>query len=185
MTGEKVPKAVEGASERERCYSCSIGMNNVIRARVAEIPSDFLKQVRSEGRDALGQQVKRVIAEGGEPCRDVLRRATKGEELILASFSPFEKPGPYHEYGPIFVLANETAEDIDRQIVPAGADGNYLQQRFAIRAYSENEEILDAALVEPAEAQETVDRFLARNDTAFLHVRFPSYGCFACRLDRP
>ena len=160
-------------------------MNNAIHARIAEIPSDFLKQVRTEGRDALGQQVKRVIAEGGEPCRDVLRRATKGEELILASFSPFEKPGPYHEYGPIFVLANESAEGVDRGEVPAGADGNYLQQRFAIRAYSENEEILDAALVEPGEAQETVDRFFARTDTAFLHVRFPSYGCFACRLDRP
>ncbi|HEY2324567.1 MAG TPA: DUF1203 domain-containing protein [Thermoanaerobaculia bacterium] len=160
-------------------------MNNVIRARVASIPSDFLKQVRTEGRDALGQQVKRVIAEGGEPCRDVLRRATKGEELILASFSPFEKPGPYHEYGPVFVLANDSAEGVERDAVPAGEDGNYLQQRFAIRAYSENEEILDAALVEPAAAQEMVDRFFARTDTAFLHVRFPSYGCFACRLDRP
>lgn len=160
-------------------------MNNAIRARVAAIPSDFLKQVRTDGRDALGQQVKRVIAEGGEPCRDVLRRAEKGEELILASFSPFEKPGPYHEYGPIFVLANESAEDVDRGAVRAGDDGNYLQQRFAIRAYSENEEIVDAALVEPSEAQKTVDRFFARADTAFLHVRFPSYGCFACRLDRP
>ena len=160
-------------------------MNNAIHARVAAIPSDFLKQVRTEGRDALGQQVKRVIAEGGEPCRDVLRRAAKGEELILASFSPFEKPGPYHEYGPVFVLANESAEAVDRAKVPAGGDGNYLQQRFAIRAYSQNEEILDAALVEPVEAQETVDRFFGRADTAFLHVRFPSYGCFACRLDRP
>lgn len=160
-------------------------MNNVIRARVAAIPSEYLNQVRTEGRDALGQQVKRVVAEGGEPCRDVLRRAEKGEELILASFSPFEKPGPYHEYGPIFVLANESTEAIDRGQVPAGNDGNYLQQRFAIRAYSENEEIVDAALVEPGDAQETVDRFFARADTAFLHVRFPSYGCFACRLDRP
>jgi hypothetical protein len=159
-------------------------MNNVIRARIAAIPPDFLKQVRSEGRDALGQEVKRVVAEGGEPCRDVLRRAAKGEELILASFSPFQKPGPYHEYGPIFVLANGSPEEVKRDAVPAGDRGDYLQQRFAIRAYSENEEILDAALVEPAQAQETVDRFFARADTAFLHVRFPSYGCFACRLDR-
>jgi len=159
-------------------------MNNAIRARVAEIPPDFLKQVRTEGRDALGQHVKRVIAEGGEPCRDVLRRANKGEELILASFSPFAKPGPFHEYGPVFVLANESAEAVERDVVPAGEDGNYLQQRFAIRAYSENEEIIDAALVEPSDAQATVDRFFARADTSFLHVRFPSYGCFACRLDR-
>jgi hypothetical protein len=159
-------------------------MNDLIRARVAAIPPDFLKQVRSTDRDALGQQVKRVVAAGGEPCRDVLRRARKGEELILASFSPFQKPGPYHEYGPVFVLANESAEEVSRDAVPAGTEGDYLQQRFAIRAYSEDEEILDAALVEPTQAQETVDRFFARADTAFLHVRFPSYGCFACRLDR-
>src|SRR6478609_2043330 len=127
-------------------------MNDVIRARVAEIPPDFLKQVRSEDRDALGQQVKRVVAEGGEPCRDVLRRARPGEELILASFSPFTKPGPYREFGPVFLLAHDSGEAVNRDEVPAGADGDYLQARFAIRAYSQNEEIVDAALVEPAAA---------------------------------
>ena len=159
-------------------------MNNVIRARVAAIPPEFLNRVRTEGVDALGQQVKRVVAEGGEPCRDVLRRARKGEELILASFSPFTKPGPYREFGPVFLLANPSEEAVNREEVPAGADGNYLQARFAIRAYSENEEIVDAALVEPENAQATVEQFFARPDTSFLHVRFPAYGCFACRLDR-
>jgi Protein of unknown function (DUF1203) len=24
----------------------------------------------------------------------------------------------------------------------------------------------------------------ARPEVAFLHVRFPAYGCFACRIDR-
>ncbi len=65
-----------------------------------------------------------------------------------------------------------------------GSPGNYLQARFAIRAYSAYEEIVDADLVEAEDAQVVVDRFFARPDTAFLHVRFPSYGCFACRLDR-
>ncbi len=54
-----------------------------------------------------------------------------------------------------------------------------------IRTYSDAEEIIDAALVTAAEAQTTIDRFFDRPDAAFLHVRFPAYGCFACRLDRP
>ena len=156
-----------------------------IRARIAPIPEEFLKQVRVEGRDALGQQVKRLRASGGEPCRDVLRRAKPGEELILASFSPFSKPGPFHEFGPIYVLANDSGERIDRDVIETGSGENYLRSRFAIRAYSTAEEIIDAELVEAGDAQETIERFFARPETAFIHVRFPTYGCFACRLDRP
>jgi len=62
---------------------------------MAPIPAHFLQSVRTEGIDDLGQPAKHVVATGGEPCRDVLRRAAPGEPLILASFSPFSKPGPY------------------------------------------------------------------------------------------
>jgi len=157
---------------------------NFLRARVAPIPTAFLTQIRTTSRDDLGQQVKRVRAVGGEPCRDVLRRAHPGEELILASFSPFEKPGPYKEYGPVFVLANDSGEVVEREALEVGSERNYLRSQFAIRAYSRDEEIVDAALVEAITAQAVVAELLARPDTAFLHVRFPAYGCFACRLDR-
>lgn len=157
---------------------------NLIRAQIAPLPAAFLKRVRREGLDDLGQPVKRVRASGGEPCRDVLRRAREGEELILASFSPFEKQGPYKEYGPVFVLAQESSEAVSRDALQAGSESDYLRGRFAIRAYSSNEEIVDAALVEAADAQRVVEELFDREDTAFLHVRFPTYGCFACRLDR-
>ena len=157
---------------------------NVISARVAPIRRSFLVRVRTEGRDDLGQQVKRVIARGGEPCRDVLRRAQPGEELILASYSPFANPGPYKEYGPIFVLAEESSEPIRHDALQAGSESNYLRAQFAIRAYSNQEEIIDAVLVDARSGQSVVDNFFARTDVAFLHVRFPTYGCFACRFDR-
>lgn len=154
--------------------------------RIAAIPDRFLARVRSQDLDDLGQPVKRVVAEGGEPCRDVLRRARPGEELILASFTPFTQPGPYHEYGPIFVLANGSDEPVRRdsleQVLGTGAD--YLKERFVVRAYSAAEEISDAALIASEEFSRTVERFLAASETAFLHVRFPAYGCFACRIDR-
>lgn len=155
-----------------------------IRARVAPLSAAFLTRVRNEGLDDLGQPVRYVTAAGGEPCRDVLRRARPGEELILASHSPFSKPGPYREFGPIFVLAKESGEEVRRDGLQAGSETDYLRGQFVIRAYSAEESIVDAALVDAAGAQDVVERFFARGDVAFLHARFPAYGCFACRLDR-
>lgn len=152
---------------------------------IAPIPHSFLNRVRREGIDDLGQPVKRRVAEGGEPCRDVLRRAKAGEELILASFTPFSKPGPYKEYGPIFVLAHAAGEPVRRDALPpAGSPADYLREQFVIRAYSAEEEIIDAVMVSAPALEETVDRFFQSPGTAFLHVRFPTYGCFAMRIDR-
>src|ERR1700737_2877453 len=115
---------------------------------IAPIPLSFLNRVRSEWIDDLGQPVKRLVAKGGEPCRDVLRRAQPGEPLILASFTPFTKPGPYKEYGPIFVLAHASDERIRRDTLPpAGSPTDYLKEQFVVRAYSDAEEIIDAALI--------------------------------------
>ena len=152
---------------------------------VAPIPTAFLNRVRLEGLDDLGQPVKRVTAQGGEPCRDVLRRARPGEKLILASFTPFTKPGPYHEYGPVFVLEEESAEQVVRDRLPTFGTANaYLREQFVIRAYSNDEEIVDVALITAADFDATIDRFFQSDDIAFLHVRYPTYGCFSCRIDR-
>jgi hypothetical protein len=152
---------------------------------IAPIPTAFLNRVRLEGLDDLSQPVKRVEAQGGEPCRDVLRRAQPGEQLILASFTPFTKPGPYHEYGPVFVLAEDSGEQVLRVGLPAaGSPSDYLREQFAVRAYSEGEEIVDAALIEARDFDATIERFFRSDDVAFLHVRYPAYGCFSCRIDR-
>ncbi len=152
---------------------------------IAPIPTAFLNRVRREGLDDLGQPVKRVDAQGGEPCRDVLRRALPGEKLILASFTPFTKPGPYHEYGPVFVLAEESGEQVRREGLPAaGLPNDYLRDQFVVRAYSDAEEIVDAALINARNFETTIERFFRSDDVAFLHVRYPAYGCFSCRVDR-
>lgn len=151
---------------------------------ITSLPADFLRRVRVLQRDDQHQPVRLLRAEGGEPCRDVLRRARPGEPLILASFSPFTVAGPYKEYGPIFVLAEESGEEVRRDVLPVDGAEPYLRSQFVIRAYSEREEIRDAALVTPATASVTIERFLAAPETAFLHVRFPTYGCFALRIDR-
>lgn len=157
-----------------------------MQIRIAEIPPMFLDLARSRGLDDQGQPVRRLTAQGGEPCRDALRRARAGEELILASFSPFVLPGPYREFGPVFLLARPSAETIARDELPLanGSPEGYLQARFVLRAYSKEESILGAELVTAEESEATLERFLARPDVAFVHARFPTYGCFACRIDR-
>ncbi len=156
-----------------------------LRITVAPIPTAFLDRVRLEGLDDQGQSVKRVEANGGEPCRDVLRRARPGELLILASFTPFSKPGPYKEYGPIFVLAEDGSETVRRNALPpTGSETDYLRDQFVIRAYSEAEEIVDAELTKAKDIASVIERFFDSPGIAFLHVRFPTYGCFACRIDR-
>lgn len=149
--------------------------------QIAPIPHSFLDRARNEGLDDLGQPVRRLVAEGGEPCRDVLRRARPGEELILASFSPFTAAGPYHEYGPVYILANPSEEQIARDGFPR--DG-YFRERLVLRAYSHEESIVDAAMITADEAEETAARFLSQENVAFVHARFPVYGCFAVRVER-
>ena len=151
--------------------------------RIAPIPQDFLDRVRTRGIDDLGQPVRRMVSvDGGEPCRDALRRAQPGEEIILASFSPFTVVGPYCEFGPVYVFAQPQDDGVARDCLPQATD--YLDERFAVRAYDHGENIADAALVTRDEAEVQVQRFLADEAVAFVHARFPTHGCFALRVDR-
>ncbi len=53
-----------------------------------------------------------------------------------------------------------------------------------LRSTEGGEEIVDAELIAAADANDVAERFLARPDVAFVHARFPVYGCFACRVQR-
>ncbi|HWS72516.1 MAG TPA: DUF1203 domain-containing protein [Thermoanaerobaculia bacterium] len=152
-----------------------------MKINILPLPQSFLDRVRNEGLDDQGQPVKRSIAIGGEPCRDVLRRALPGEEIILASYSPYAQSGPYKEFGPVFVLANPGDDAIPRDELPLG---DYFRDRFVLRAYDRSESIHDAVMVTGDEAPEVIERFLASNDVAFVQARFPVRGCFACKIER-
>src|SRR5688572_25692124 len=87
--------------------------------QIVPLPIEFLHRVRERGLDDQNQSVRRFYSvQGGEPCRDVLRRARPGEEVILASFCPFAKSGPFKEFGPIYILANPSTEPVVRDALP-------------------------------------------------------------------
>lgn len=157
--------------------------------KIVPIESAFLEKARSEKIDALGQPVEELFsATGGEPCRDVLRRAKPGEQLFLLSYSPFSQVGPYHEYGPIYILAQESPEQVAvdySQLPLAGmSDSDYLQKQLVLRAYNYQEHMVEAELVTATEAKSVVERLLENPEVSFLQARFPAAGCFACRIER-
>lgn len=151
------------------------------------LPQDFLNRVRERGLDDQLQPVRRYVStEGGEPCRDVMRFARPGEEVILASFCPYTQAGPYKEFGPVYVLASPSEEEVQRNRLPlpAGQVETFLGERFALRAYDHSESIIDGELANAADAEAIVARFLKRPEVAFVQARFPTHGCFACRIER-
>ena len=134
---------------------------------------------------ALGNSLCSARNNSATLCRDVLRRALPGEKLILASDCPFTKPGPYKEYGPIFVLAqpSETPPDLKTLPLPTGKDTDYLADIFVLRAYNEEESIVDAQLANPDTANGILDQFLSDPVVKFVLVRFAAYGCYAFRIE--
>lgn len=151
---------------------------------IRPIRPDFLAQVRDAGIDDLGQPVERLLASGGEPCRDAFRRARPGEALILASYCPFEQTGPYREYGPVFVLAQGEPPPPPR-VLPVSGEQPYLGERFVLRAYSAEERIAGAVLSTPDSAEADLESLFAAHAPAFVLARFPTYGCYALRIDGP
>jgi hypothetical protein len=151
--------------------------------RIVPIRNDFAARARELGLDDQGLRVEHHSAAGGEPCRDVLRRARPGEALILASYSPFVRPGPYKEFGPVFILANDATDTAELTRLPVEGVAPYFTQPFALRAYCRDERIIDAVITPVAEAQEHLRRLLALPRTAFVHARFGAYGCYACRIE--
>jgi hypothetical protein len=152
--------------------------------RITPIKSAFLDRARRDGLDDQGQAVERQFAAGGEPCRDVLRGALPGEEIILASYCPFALAGPYREYGPVFILAEASAAPVDCFSLPTGAAAAYFGATFVLRAYSKDERIVDAALSSPQQAEQQLRQFFLRDEINFVLARFAAYGCYGCRVER-
>lgn len=152
--------------------------------KILPVRDDFLARARSEGIDDLGQPVERMLATGGEPCRDSFRRAEAGEALILASYCPFQHAGPYREYGPVFILAQGDASVTPPARLPLDGVQPYLGSSFALRAYSRSERIVGAVLSTPREAAEHLQRLFEDSGTDFVLARFAAYGCYALRIER-
>lgn len=140
----------------------------------------FVARLRATRRDDFGREVDVIIAEGGEPMRDQLRRASPGERMFLCSYQAVPLPSPFAEIGPVYVSADAPPPAAFTDELPPG----YFNRTFAVRAYDAQDRIVESKLVEPSAAAATFREMLARPNAAYLHARFGGHGCFAALIQR-
>ena len=115
----------------------------------------------------------------GFPCRQCLRDAEVGDEMILVSHDPFTASSPYRSASPIFLHrspCNVTAE--------AGLPAQLTRRRLSVRAFDTSEMMLDAALVDGGDLATAIEHLLDNRDVDHLHIHNEPRGCFAARVER-
>lgn len=114
------------------------------------------------------------------PCRQCLRDAAPGEELVLVSHDPFDTDSPYRCASPIY-LHREPCGAPD---VVGGIPRQQLRRTLAVRAFDAEAMMLDAAIVEGVDLDATARRMLADATIDHLQVHNATRGCWAVRIDR-
>lgn len=131
---------------------------------------------------AASPQAPTYVADAhpGYPCRQCLRDADVGDELVLVSYDPFVVDSPYRSASPIFLhrAPCEPPEDL-------GALPRQLTARMlSVRAFDSGAMMIDAAVVEGSELDATLERLLAEPGCDHVHVHNAGRGCWATRVDR-
>ncbi len=115
----------------------------------------------------------------GYPCRHCLRFARPGEHVVLFSYGAIPAGHPYSESGPIFVHA----EPCERYSATHEYPADFRNGR-AFRAYNANYDMIDAELVNGNEPEAVVEKLLQNPETAFVHARSVTRGCYTFGVER-
>ena len=145
-------------------------------------PAPFEKLFDLDDAELAARGMRRMRSDQavGYPCRISLEDAPVGEEVLLLTFAHQDGDSPYRASGPIFVRRGRSRAARIEDALPT-----YLTLRpLSVRAYDAADEMVDAEVVNGAEAEPLIQRYLARPEIAYLHVHFARRGCFACRVDR-
>jgi Protein of unknown function (DUF1203) len=126
-----------------------------------------------------GAQRVRVRERPSAPCRITLDDAEVGEEVLLLGYEHQSAATPYRQQGPIFV--RNTAERFDALGVIAPA---LAIRPLSLRGYDRDGIMVEADLVEGAEAPALIARFFGNEQVAYIHAHYARRGCFAARIDR-
>ena len=125
---------------------------------------------------------QRYVADSkpGYPCRQCLRDADVGDELILVSHDPFTIDSPYRSASPIFLHLEpcggpERADDLPVQLTG---------RQLSVRAFDAGAMMIDAAVIDGADLQPTIERFFATTEAADIHVHNAVRGCWAVTIER-
>ena len=129
---------------------------------------------------ALGARRTTADAAVGFPCRVSLADADVGDELLLLPFEHLGTGSPYRASGPVFVRRGAR-----RAVLPAGEIPPYVTRRLmSVRAYDADDMMVQADVCEGADVRAAIERLLADDGVAFIHLHNARRGCFSCRVER-
>lgn len=121
-----------------------------------------------------------VDSKPGFPCRITLEDAEPGETVLLLNHEHHAEDTPYRARHAIFVRESAVAPArVEGALPPALAS-----RLLAIRAYDADGMMIDAEVIEGAEAAPLIERFLDNPKAVYLHAHNARRGCFAARIDR-
>ena len=122
-----------------------------------------------------------VVADSpdGFPCRHCLRWARPGERMILFPYAAIPPGHPYSECGPIFVHADPCERYHATDEFPAD-----FRKGRVMRAYNSNYDMIDAEVVNGDAPEAIIEKLLQKPETAFVHARSVTHGCYTFRIQR-
>jgi hypothetical protein len=115
----------------------------------------------------------------GYPCRQCLLDAEIGDELILVSHDPFAADSPYRSASPIFLHRNLCGSTI-----PDGLPTQLTGRQLSVRAFDADEMMIDAAVIDGNDLDDTIRRFLSDDSADHLHIHNATRGCWAAAVSR-
>jgi hypothetical protein len=148
--------------------------------RIVPIRTEIAEAARREAAAGASDHVC-VTADSpnGYPCRHCLHWARLGEHMILFPFAAIAPGRPYSESGPIFVHAEPCERyAATHEFPPAFRKGRVL------RAYNSQHAIIAAEVANGEGPEAVIERFLQQPETAFVHVRSASHGCYTMEVER-
>jgi Protein of unknown function (DUF1203) len=150
------------------------------RFRIVPIRTEIVEAARREaGAGAPDHVFLTADSPKGYPCRHCLRWAKPGERMILFPFAAIAPGRPYSESGPIFVHA----EPCDRYAATREFPVKFRKGRV-LRAYNSQHDIIAAEVANGEGPEDVIERFLQEPETAFVHVRSASHGCYTMEIVR-
>src|SRR5262245_1069057 len=129
---------------------------------------------------ALGVTAMTADSKPGFPCRVSLRDAEPGERVLLFNYEHQPAETVYRSAHAIFVI-----DGAEEACLPANKVPDVMQARMlSVRAFSADDMMTDADLVDGRNAAGLFERLLADPKVAYLHAHYAKRGCFAARINR-
>ena len=115
----------------------------------------------------------------GFPCRQCLRDAEIGEEMILVSYDPFEQSSPYRSASPIF-LHRSSCTPFDADALPE----QLTCRSLSVRGFDGAAMMQDGLVIDGRDLQATIDDLFTDPAIEYLHVHNAGRGCWAAKVRR-